>query len=206
MNNAKEKNSDRVIKIVLIAIIIVLLLHNCGIARSHFNDQKPTGNVDIIEITCDKDVVCEIDDNKEDGELIVHDKYITWNGQKETKIFEKSMFAQEGTIAPESSNTYQFIVKNSTKFNLKYSLSFIEDNQYGINMKFKLKKNDTYLVDEYVSAGDLNIDDLLIDSKQNDTFYLEWKWISSSNDTKIGKQSGAYYGLKIELKAESRND
>ena len=73
-------------------------------------------------------------------------------------------------------------------------------------MKYKLKKNDTYIVDHYVSASELNVNDMLLNINENDTYYLEWKWISSSNDTSIGENPEANYSLKIEVEAEGIND
>ena len=72
-------------------------------------------------------------------------------------------------------------------------------------MKYKLKKNDTYLIDHYVSADELSASEIFLNNNQSDTYYLEWKWISSENDTQIGKTIDANYGLKIEIKAESTN-
>ena len=218
-DNRKKRLIDWIIEIILVIIIILLLCRSCY----SFGDieQKPTGNVDIIEITCNKEDVCDIkkdpkDDNTkpvsgddvEEPEtgFIVKDQQITWDGKKEAKIFTNSMYQFKDLIAPESSNTYQFIVKNATEYNLKYKISFEEFNKYNINMKFKLKKNDTYLIDHYVSASELNIDEMMLNINENDTFYLEWKWISSSNDTSIGKTPDAYYGLTIKVEAESIND
>ena len=135
-------------------------------------------------------------------ELTVLDNDITWQDTTELKIFENSMYNLEGVIAPESSNTYEFVVKNSTKYNLKYSVNFIETNPYHINMKYKLKKNNTYLVDHYVSYNELNINEQILNASKNDTFYLEWKWVSSDNDNAAGENK-ANYNLKIEVKAES---
>ena len=143
------------------------------------------------------------------SKIEVFDDYydpVTWNGSTTLKIFTNSMYQFKDLIAPESSNTYQFIVKNATEYNLKYKISFEEFNKYNINMKFKLKKNDTYLIDHYVSASELNVDEMILNITENDTFYLEWKWISSSNDTSIGKTPDAYYGLTIKVEAESIND
>ncbi|MBR3660768.1 MAG: Ig domain-containing protein [Bacilli bacterium] len=144
--------------------------------------------------------------NDTEGMITVYDNDITWHGQTDAKIFTNSMYEFEDIIAPESSNTYQFVVKNSVDFNIKYDISFIEDNPYNINMRYKLKKNNTYLVDHYVSANELNINNMIINNGENDTYYLEWKWISSDNDTQIGKNLDAKYGLSIEVKAESTND
>ena len=140
-----------------------------------------------------------------DGKLSVFDDKLVWNNTTELKIFTNSVYNFEEKIAPESSNTYQFVVKNSTAYKLKYNISFIETNPYNINMKYKLKKNNTYLVDHYVSYNELNINNQLLNAKKNDTFYLEWKWISSNNDNEAGENS-ANYALKIKVEAESTND
>ena len=288
MENNKKQIFDRIVKIVLIIIIVILLLHNCVLLRNMGKEKVPTGNVDIIEIICNKDDSCKPDNKGGNGgntvptikdddkiendgkktepsgpssaskpnepapasstkpqeepkpsnpstkpaqpsepssgqpstpsapssepepepdpeELIVKDRRITWDGAITAKIFTNSMYEFEDIIAPESSNTYQFVVKNGTEYQLKYEINFIETNNYNINMKYKLKKNDTYLIDHYVSASELNVSEMLLNSLENDTYYLEWKWISSSNDTEIGMTPDANYGLKIEVRAESTN-
>ena len=244
-NNKSEQTKERIIKIILIIVIIILLIHNCCILKKLNNKKVPSGNVEIIEINCDKDDTCEVEDNDsgkkddngsnngskdldkdnkngknnnlpinddtdeptDDGELglIVEDKDITWSGNTIAKIFTNSMYEFKNKIAPESSNTYQFIVKNATEYNLKYNISFIENNPYSINMKYKLKRNDTYVIDHYVSPSEINVSNILLDSGKNDTYYLEWKWVSSDNDTEIGTNPNAEYELKIDIKAESVN-
>ena len=255
MKTNKNNNDikDLIIKIVLIVVIIILLVHNCCLLRRGEAQQEPTGNVDIIEINCDKDscVTDKKDDSSKDnsnsgttnknsrsnnnsisndtrsskknskkddtkpsgGEetieengLVVKDDDIYWDGSTKAKIFTNSMYELDNVIAPESSNTYQFVVKNATNYRLKYEVKFKEKNQYNINMKYKLKKNDTYIVDHYVSYNELNISDILLNARANDTYYLEWKWISSDNDTEIGKNPDSKYELKIEVKAESVDD
>ena len=225
MDNRKKKIIDIIVKVVLIIIIIILLIHNCVLSRKNNDERQTTGNVEIIEIVCEVEGTCEEEKhdngNKENNNnngnnngnnnqgtqedepgLIVYDKKVTWKGNTEAKIFANSMYTFKDKIAPETSNTYKFVVKNSTKYNLKYNVEFIETNPHNINMKYKLKKNNTYLIDHYVSASELNISDILLNANSNDTFYLEWKWISSSNDTEVG-EIAANYGLKIDIKAES---
>ena len=256
MENTESKKkdyADLIIKVVLVMIIIALLIHNCTLMNKEHDKLDPSGNVNIIEIKCDKSCIKKKTntddepgkdiDNKEDNtsdkssgdnnnntntdtntntnndeeeeeepidydSLEVYDEdydTISWNGTTNLNIFSNSIYTVDGVIAPESSNTYQFVVKNSTEYTLKYKIDFTETNPMGINMKFKLKKNDTYVVDHYVSYDELNIDNQLLSVDKNDTFYLEWKWISSSNDTNIGK-SGANYQLKIEVSAEGINE
>ena len=147
----------------------------------------------------------EIDDVVEpENEMFVRDKKLVWSDTSPLNIFTSSIYTVEGKIAPESSNTYQFVVKNSTSYSLKYNISFIETNPYHINMKYKLKKNNTYVIDHYVSYGELNIEEQLLNAKTNDTYYLEWKWVSSDNDNEAGEHS-ADYSLNIKVEAESVN-
>ena len=76
-------------------------------------------------------------------------------------------------------------------------------------MKYKLKKGNTYLVDQYVSYEQLNINDMLLNSNKTDVYSLEWKWVgdNDNNDTTIGKsakEEDINYSLKINIEAESR--
>ena len=171
------------------------------------------GTVNITAKTTDDSVVativCEVDNDDDSNEFKVYDKEkppVNWNGATDLKIFSKSIYNIDGVIAPESANTYEFDVKNSTEYNIKYDINFIESNTYNINMKFKLRKNNTYIIDHYVSASELNLTNQLLNVGNKDVYYLEWKWISSSNDNSIGTNPQASYGLQIEVEAESVNE
>ncbi len=248
MNEKTKKILDIIFKAILIIIIIVLLIHNCSAGKDNKEEDSskrltPTGNVDVIELLCDKKDTCDVDpkddkDNKDskddnnnngngnsggnntipvngdgtsdepeedENKLIVKDDEAIWHGEVSARMFTNSMYVLDDVIAPESSNTYQFVVKNGTDYKLKYNITFVETNPYNINMKYKLKKGDTYLIDHYVSASELIVDESLINSKSNDTYYLEWKWVSSDNDTEIGKTADANYKLVIKVDAESVN-
>lgn len=146
-----------------------------------------------------------------DEDFYVSDNEIVkWQDETSLNIFEDSsnISKVKGKIAPESSGTYKFVVNNGTKYNLNYKISFSETNEHGINMKYKLKKGDNYIVNNYVSYNELNIEDVLLNTKNSDTYYLEWKWVGDNddNDTQIGtnaKSSNIKYDLKITVEAES---
>ena len=153
-------------------------------------------------------IIITVNSEYSGGEVVAYDNDktpVTWNGSNELNIFSKSIYNIDGVIAPESENTYQFIIKNDTEYKIKYNVAFIETNNYHINMKYKLKKNESYLINNYSKASDLSIYEHILNPGENDTYYLDWKWISSSNDTEIGSNPEAKYGLKIEVKAESIN-
>ena len=146
-----------------------------------------------------------------DDDFYVSDnEIIKWQDNININIFEDSAKISKvnGKIAPESKGIYKFSINNGTKYNLKYKISFKEKNQHNMNMKFKLKKGNTYLVDQYVSYNQLNIDNMILNTKKSDTYYLEWKWLgdNDSNDTAIGnnaKNSDISYELKINVEAEN---
>lgn len=256
---SKSDLKDIVIKAILIVIIILLLLRNCSIIKKR-GVQQPSGNVNIIEITCNNKDTCTSDKNKktdqkpkdneivvsenkktsrknnthnkssnnminesssykdnyskpeenkpaepvldEDEKILVEDNKIEWSQNSQLAIFTNSYYNFEDKIAPESSNTYKFVVKNSTKYNIKYDISFTQTNPYHMNMKYRLKKNNTYIVGNYVPYNELNITNQLLSAKKEDTFYLDWKWFSSDNDNAAGENS-ANYKLSILVKAES---
>ena len=56
-----------------------------------------------------------------------------------------------------------------------------------------------------IISSELHITDQLLSTDSKDVYYLEWKWISSSNDNSIGTNPNANYGLQIEVNAESIN-
>ena len=150
------------------------------------------------------------DEPLDDDFYVSDNEIVKWQDENVLNIFEDSSNISKvhGKIAPESSGTYKFIVNNGTGYNLNYKITFLEAKDANINMKFKLKKNDTYLVDHYVSYNSLDLDNMLLNSKTSDTYYLEWKWIGDDDntDTSIGKSAkdnNIEYSLKINVEAES---
>ena len=146
----------------------------------------------------------EPEDDTVVGEVIVKDSSVTWEIDTVVDIFTNSLANDK--IAPESSNTYSFTVYNNTNSNVKYNLTFSEENNHNINMKYKLRKNNSYIVSEYSSINELNLTNQLLNANKNDVFYLEWKWISSNNDTDIGSSGTATYKLNLKVEAESVNE
>ncbi len=152
-----------------------------------------------------------VDDNEEEEPDydfgVVDDEHnkITWNGATNLKIFTNSAYKVEGVIAPETSNTYEFIVKNGTDYTLKYNITFNENNPYNIDMRYRLKKNGVYIISDYVTYNELIVSDQILNLTSNDIYELDWKWFSGDNDTEAGKNQGSY-SLDIYVEAESTNE
>ena len=73
-----------------------------------------------------------------------------------------------------------------------------------ISIPSTVNKNDTYIIDHYVPYNELDVSNQILNSGTNDTYYLEWKWVSGDNDNIAGENSASYQ-LKIDVKAESTN-
>ena len=214
--------------IVILIIIIIILLF-----RKYSSELKPSGNIDIFEITCtnscetkgeetnkndentkeQEDVKTENTNNQQEqieteikeNFSVINTNGIAWDSTKKLNIFSNPMYEMKEKIAPEATNIYQFVVRNNTIYNLKYKMTFIEENDMNINMKYRLKKNDEYIIgneNEWVKYSDLNISGVSSKTKTSDTYYLEWKWFSSDNDTAIGEKGSVDYTLKINIKAD----
>lgn len=135
---------------------------------------------------------------------------VDWLNEKKADIFSNSYF-ENSKIAPGVSSDYYFIVKNDRKENIIYDINFTEKNDSNIPIKYRLKKNDSYVVGSditWVNASDLNINDILINAKENNSYILEWKWdyytdnLNDATDTTIGKNIPDYK-LTINVKARS---
>lgn len=227
------KKRDLIIKIILVIIIIVLIIHNCCLIKENKQTgiNNPTGNVDVFEIWCNSDS-CDIknEDKKEEetettistnannyndsnkteneGNLVIEDKTKKWKSINTLNIFSNPAYDFEQKIAPESSNGYEFLVKNNTKYNVVYSIKFIEKNEYNINLKYRLKKGTEYIVgneETWVSYSELNQINKKLKINNVDEYYLEWKWVSSNNDTSVAGIEDAYK-LSIQIEAESSNE
>ena len=186
------------------------IANNINIKYKYINSSKKVGTIVNQSVQAGS----YLGDILNDGETIII--YISSGNKKDSSNTNSNSQSNKSNSNTEldgefyvSDNNYVFNVNNETKYNLKYNISFIESNEYSINMKYKLKKGNTYLVDQYVSYEQLNINDMLLNSNKTDIYSLEWKWVgdNDNNDTTIGmsaKDGDINYSLKINIEAESR--
>ena len=223
-----ERKRDRfywTIIILLIIIILILLFFN-RIGKVVDKDVvAPTGNIDVFDIDigcgCDDKSNCHkpvdkdkneipVFDEEEDIEVIgtvfVDDKNGNYLYQQNLKIFTNSAFEQDDMIAPGVSNTYNFVVHNSSNVKLKYNITMYEISEYKLNLKFRLRRNNEYVLgssSKWVSISDLNVYDLLINSGSSDSYSLDWKWVYSDGkdyeDTIAGENMTSKYKLNIRF-------
>lgn len=128
-----------------------------------------------------------------------------WHEIKELSVFQNEYYPELSMIAPGVSGKYNFTVENHRDGAIKYDISYSEINMYNINLKFKLKRNGSYIAGDannYVSVSDLSKTGFALDSNKTDVYTIEWKWIDAPNDTEIGMTEGANYKLSINTYAE----
>ena len=144
----------------------------------------------------------------DEDDFIVADT-VNWKNQNELRIFSNPLFEMEEKIAPESSNVYQFIVRNKTSLKINYKMTFIETNKKNINMMYRLKRGSDYIIgdnNKWVTAEELNSSNIELNSNSDHVYYLEWKWFSSNNDTNVGTDVTSKYKLNISIEAEGTNE
>lgn len=144
------------------------------------------------------------EDNENDNEFIVD-----WMKSEKLNIFANSYFNGQNKIAPGVSGSYRFKVVNNRSSKVIYNVSFNEVNLYNINMKYRLKIGNDYVVGDennWVSAEDLNYNSRIIDTKISELYTLEWRWFDSDNDNEVGQTINAVYSLSISVYGEDITD
>lgn len=117
-------------------------------------------------------------------------------------IFKNPEFNNQKIIAPKSKGRYNFTIKNLAKNNISYNIMMTEENKWNINLKYKLKQDNIYIVgnqDTWVDIDDLNVKDLISTDNSEHLYTLEWYWEDAENDTEIGTTPNVNYKLKINV-------
>lgn len=222
-NKKNKMNYILLLIIILLIIIIILFLLNY---RNIGKPKNLTGNTDIFEINCDcnnnnpdntttPSPSSSTTPNTNGGTpsqspeieapnegISIEDSDIIWQSSNTLKIFKNPVYEMEEVIAPGSSNSYQFVIKNNSECKMTYHLEFVEENDYNINMKYKLKKNGKYISKEWTTYDKIKESEVVLNYKEKDDYVLEWKWIESDNDTQIGADINSSYKLIVQIVGE----
>jgi len=151
----------------------------------------------------------EQQDEEPDYEPGVKDPDGKWKNQNELHIFANPVYQMKSKIAPGVSNSYHFVVYNSSNRVLDYRMTVVEENPYNINMKYRLKRENTYVVgssSSWVDISDLNISKDHLQINASDKYTLEWKWVDTSYDTSIGELNYADYKLIASITFEESEE
>lgn len=225
-NELKQKKEKNIVEIFFIIMVIILILFLIIEKIGKLNNFIPTGYIDVFDLHFgydnDKDDVTgknniannlndsfesKLRNNKkmQSNDVIIYDDDIVYK-DNEAQIFKHSSFnIVDNKIAPTSRNSYKFIVRNGNSFNIKYNLVMKEENNYNINMRYRLKLRGRYVIgdsDTWVKAEELQRIGILLANNSYDTYTLDWCWFESENDTEVGTNVESHYKLFIGMYAE----
>lgn len=125
-----------------------------------------------------------------------------WYKNENINLFQNLNKNGEKIIWPGESGKYSFIITNNSSQDVYYKFNMQDKNDKNINIKYRLKMNNIYIVgdeENWASIDKMKLDNIygLKDSK---TIYtLEWKWEDSDNDTQIAKEGLATYTVYIDI-------
>lgn len=234
-----DKNSRKyfIITILLLIIILILLFYR-KFGKINERYLTPTGNVDVFDININYDCECEEctenegknntiskrkykkssdvyktfveeEDSHVTGVIFADDDNGDYIYQEHLNIFTNPAYEYTNKIAPGSSNSYYFVVHNSTDTNLKYYVQMYEDSEYKVNLKYRLKRNNHYVIGsdtKWVSAKELLTKLSSIPYGSSDSYILDWKWFDSDkNDTLAGRKMKSEYKLNVRFYFEEDN-
>lgn len=117
-----------------------------------------------------------------------------WKDDENLPVFLNDTFG-DNVIAPGMEGTYRFSLRNNNADALVFSLTFTEENEYGIGLQYRLKRDGVYIAGgtDYVASELLSVADMTIESDSATVFELEWRWDhNDATDTAAGENSASY--------------
>ena len=127
----------------------------------------------------------------------------SWEDSEDLPIFFNETFG-DNKVAPGMKGSYRFTFANKNKNTLDYSLSFSEENEYGIAILYRLKRDGAYIsgTQDYVTADELGLEGLTVEAQSSTVFELEWFWQDNDEADTVAGQNSAVYTLTISLSAQ----
>lgn len=127
----------------------------------------------------------------------------SWEDSEDLPIFFNETFGTN-KVAPGMKGSYRFTFANRNKNTLDYSLLFSEENEYGIAILYRLKRDGAYIsgTQDYVTADELGLEGLTVEAQSSTVFELEWFWQDNDEADTVAGQNSAVYTLTISLSAQ----
>ena len=128
-----------------------------------------------------------------------------WEFIENLPIFENDYFDVDA-IVPGMSGSYRFILENLNDYSLDYTLVCTEENDFGIDIRYRLLRDGHYLTAEEGYDDIENMDyDLTIMGGSSQFFVLEWYWADDDPvDTNAG-ENGAEYTFTLTVNAAKQD-
>lgn len=127
-----------------------------------------------------------------------------WTEYEDIPIFYNEQFGDRLAL-PGTKSVYRFRFINNNAHALRFSFTFSEENEYGIEMVYTLQRDGVYIAgsgEEYVTAPAMSFAEFTIEGESESLFELCWYWKDNDPvDTNAGENE-AIYRLNIEFNAE----
>ena len=127
-----------------------------------------------------------------------------WTEYEDIPIFYNEQFGDRLAL-PGTKSVYRFRFINNNAHALRFSFTFREENDYGIEMVYSLRRDGAYIAggeDAYVTAPELSFAGFTIEGGSESLFELCWYWKDNDPvDTNAGENE-AIYRLNIKFNAE----
>ena len=138
------------------------------------------------------------------GTVLIDDEVGNYIYQYDLNIFNNNVFKDK--IAPGISGSYLFNIHNISNIDIKYSIMMDKVSEYDINLKYRLKKNNKYIIGDdnsWVDIKLLNTNNYILKKDKTDKYVLEWIWLDDDKmDTIIGINMVSKYLLNINFYME----
>lgn len=168
--------------LLLLLVFLLLLTLVTGVVSTFFLLRSEADDVPVIRIT---DV-----------------EGTDWKYIENLPIFENDYFDREA-ILPGMRGEYRFILENCNDYALTYAIACTEENEFGIDIRYRLMRDGHYLAGEegYEETEALHFEELTIEANSSAFFVLEWYWAGDDPiDTEAG-ENGAEYTFTFAVEA-----
>lgn len=144
----------------------------------------------------------EILENPEPVVIKVFEDGKQWTQLANLNIFANPYFNDNNIIAPGIKHRYNFDIQNASNKKIIYFIKFKEENNKQINLKYRLKKNNEYVLgdnDKWIYINNQTTNNYILDGRSKEGYSLEWYWEDSDRDTAVGQDKNVSYKIDIEI-------
>lgn len=209
MDNTNESKRKRRLYITIVVLLIVFIIAAYKLGRIiHFNDDDSLIYMknNILEQAFNNKIFTNIDSNQFVGMINVYQKDINVTKDTPIDIFNNEKYEGKKIIAPRSKGSAKFGVKNVSNRDVIYDIKFSDLSAYLVNMKYKLKIDNIYIVGDenhYATIDQMQVKDITVIDGSNNIFTIEWYWEDDdARDVIVGMAEGTqYYTLNLAIDA-----
>lgn len=134
------------------------------------------------------------------------DERADWSEMEDIPLFYGDGSYDE--IVPGMRGSYRFLLVNENEHALRFGFEFDEENEYGIDLCFRLKRDGAYVrgEEDYISPAELGFENFTIEGQSESLFEVEWYWRDNDPVDTFAGENEAIYRLLIEFRAEVEDE